>query len=152
MWPVPLAVCQVFTFPPPLLAVEGGVKAPRSEARPARWWHSPPLRSLRTPRSLGIALGRGQHIQGASPWTPLNFPPSVGRRIGLSPVSGTWQCLAAPGWLWRRRDDTLKATRYLWLWNRGTISEWRQPELGDPFAAGAGGEGGADARALRGLC
>ena len=33
------------------------------------------MRSLCTPRALGIALGRGRLIQGASPWTPLYFPP-----------------------------------------------------------------------------
>ena len=126
VWPVPLAVCQVFTFLRPLLAVQGGARARASEAPSARRWGSPSLRSLRTPFALGIALGRGQHIQGASPWTPLNFPPSGGRRITVSPVSGTWQCLAALS-----HEAPSPAT-----WGPR-----RRPPLGGSRAVGEGGRG-----------
>ena len=49
-------------------------------------------------RSLSESLAwRGRLIQGASPWTPLYCPRLVGSSAMVSPVSGTWQRLPAPG-------------------------------------------------------
>ena len=106
-----------------LVAVEGGACASLSGGHSARPERSPPRRLLRTPFALGIALGRGQLIQGASPWTPLDCPRPAGSSARVSLVSGTWQC------------------RLLW----GDSSP--SPATGTPAASAAGGEAGRSAKA-----